>query len=61
MPEHLKQGSRSTPTHDKDALSIYRWENPNPHRDKQIHALEFLIFDKGEDLLAFMESLTASA
>lgn len=61
MPEHLKQGSRSTPTHDKDALSLYWRENPNPHRGKQIHTLKFLIFDKGEDFLALMESLTASA
>lgn len=44
----------------KDALSHYiGGGNLNPHLDKQIHALDFLTFDEREDILAFMESLTA--
>jgi len=31
----------------------------NPHLDKEIHALDFLSFEERDDLLAFLESLSA--
>ena len=44
----------------KDALGHYiGGGNLNAHLDKQIHALDFMTFDEREDLLAFLESLTA--
>jgi cytochrome c peroxidase len=44
----------------KDALGHYiGGGNLNPHLDKQIHALDFLTFDERDDMLAFLESLTA--
>lgn len=44
----------------KDALGHYiGGGNLNPHLDKEIHALDFLTFDQRDDLLAFLESLTA--
>lgn len=44
----------------KDALGHYiGGGNLNPHLDKEIHALDFLSFDERDDLLAFLESLTA--
>ncbi len=44
----------------KDALGHYiGGGNFNPHLDKEIHALDFLTFDERDDLLAFMEALTA--
>jgi len=44
----------------KDALGHYiGGGNLNPHLDKEIHALDFLTFDEREDLLAFLDSLSA--
>lgn len=44
----------------KDALGHYiGGGNLNPHLDKEIHALDFLTFDERDDLLAFLDSLTA--
>ncbi len=44
----------------KDALGHYiGGGNLNPHLDKEIHALDFLTFDERDDILAFLESLTA--
>ena len=44
----------------KDALGHYiGGGNLNAHLDKQIHALDFLTFDERDDMLAFLESLTA--
>jgi cytochrome c peroxidase len=44
----------------KDALGHYiGGGNFNSHLDKEIHALDFLTFDERDDLMAFMESLTA--
>lgn len=44
----------------KDALAHYiGGGNLNPHLDKEIHALDFLDFDERDDLLAFLDSLTA--
>ncbi len=44
----------------KDALGHYiGGGNLNPHLDKEIHALDFLSFDERDDILAFLESLTA--
>lgn len=44
----------------KDALGHYiGGGNLNAHLDKQIHALDFLTFDERDDLLAFLDSLTA--
>lgn len=44
----------------KDALGHYiGGGNMNSHLDKQIHALDFLTFDERDDMLAFLESLTA--
>jgi cytochrome c peroxidase len=44
----------------KDALGHYiGGGNSNAHLDKQIHALDFLRFDERDDMLAFLESLTA--
>lgn len=43
-----------------DALGHYiGGGNPNPHLDKEIHALDFMTFDERDDLLAFLDSLTA--
>jgi cytochrome c peroxidase len=45
----------------RDALGHYiGGGNANPHLDKEIHALDFLTFDERDDILAFLESLTAS-
>jgi cytochrome c peroxidase len=45
----------------KDALGHYiGGGNLNPHLDKEIHALDFLTFDERDDILAFMDSLTAT-
>lgn len=44
----------------KDALGHYiGGGNMNKNLDKEIHALDFLSFDERDDLLAFLESLTA--
>lgn len=44
----------------KDALGHYiGGGNLNAHLDKQIRALDFLTFDERDDMLAFLESLTA--
>lgn len=44
----------------KDALGHYiGGGNLNPHLDKEIHALDFLSFDDRDDMVAFMESLSA--
>ena len=44
----------------KDALGHYiGGGNLNPHLDKEIHALDFLSFDERDDILAFLDSLTA--
>jgi cytochrome c peroxidase len=44
----------------RDALGHYiGGGNMNPHLDKEIHALDFLSFDERDDILAFMEALTA--
>ena len=44
----------------KDALGHYiGGGNFNAHLDKQIHALDFLTFDERDDMLAFLNSLTA--
>ncbi len=44
----------------KDVLGHYiGGGNLNPHLDKEIHALDFLTSDERDDILAFMESLTA--
>jgi len=44
----------------KDALGHYiGGGNLNPHLDREIHALDFLSFDERDDILAFLESLTA--
>lgn len=44
----------------KDALGHYiGGGNLNPHLDKEIHPLDFLSFDERDDILAFLESLTA--
>ena len=44
-----------------DALGHYiGGGNLNPHLDKEIHALDFLTFDERDDLLAFLDSLTAT-
>ena len=44
----------------KDALAHYiGGGNLNPHLDKEIHALDFLSFDERDDLIAFLESLSA--
>jgi len=44
----------------KDALGHYiGGGNLNAHLDKQIHALDFLTFDERDDMLAFLDSLTA--
>ena len=43
----------------KDAIDFYvGGGNSNPHRDKEIHALDFLTGQERADLLAFLESLT---
>ena len=45
----------------KDALGHYiGGGNLNPHLDKEIHALDFLSFDERDDILAFLDSLTAT-
>jgi len=45
----------------KDALAHYiGGGNLNPHLDKEIHALDFLSFDERDDILAFLDSLTAT-
>jgi cytochrome c peroxidase len=44
----------------KDALGHYiGGGNLNPHLDKEIRALDFLTFDERDDLMAFLDSLTA--
>jgi len=44
----------------KDALGQYiGGGNLSPHLCKEIHALDFLSFDECDDLLAFLDSLTA--
>jgi len=44
----------------KDALYHYiGGGNLNPHLDKEIHSLDFLSFDERDDILAFLDSLTA--
>ncbi len=44
----------------KDALGHYiGGGNLNPHLDKEIHALDFLTFDERDDLLSFLDSLSA--
>jgi cytochrome c peroxidase len=44
----------------KDALGHYiGGGNLNAHLDKQIHALDFLTFDERDDMLAFLDALTA--
>ncbi len=44
----------------KDALGHYiGGGNLNPHLDKEIRPLDFLTFDEREDILNFMDSLTA--
>jgi cytochrome c peroxidase len=44
----------------KDALGHYiGGGNLNAHLDKQIRALDFLTFDERDDMMAFLESLTA--
>jgi len=44
----------------KDALGHYiGGGNLNPHLDKEIHPLDFLTFDERDDILAFLESLSA--
>lgn len=44
----------------RDALGHYiGGGNMNPHLDKQMHAIDFLSFDERDDLLAFLESLSA--
>ena len=43
----------------KDVIDFYvGGGNSNPHRDKEIHALDFLTGQERADLLAFLESLT---
>lgn len=45
----------------RDALGHYiGGGNANPHLDKEIHALDFLSFDERDDILAFLDSLTAT-
>lgn len=45
----------------RDALGHYiGGGNSNPHLDKQMRALDFLSFDDRDDLLAFLDSLTAA-
>jgi len=44
----------------KDTLGHYiGGGNLNPHLDKEMRALDFLTFDERDDILAFLESLTA--
>ena len=44
----------------KDALGHYiGGGNLNAHLDKQIHTRDFLRFDEPDDMLAFLQSLTA--
>ena len=44
----------------KDALGHYvGGGNANAHLDKEMHAIDFLSFDERDDILAFLESLTA--
>ena len=44
----------------KDAFYHYiGGGNQNPHLDKDIHALDFLTFDERDDIMAFLESLSA--
>jgi len=44
----------------RDALGHYvGGGNMNKHLDKEIHALDFLSFDERDDILAFLDSLTA--
>jgi len=44
----------------KDAVAHYiGGGNQNPYLDKEIHALDFLTFDERNDLMAFLDSLTA--
>jgi cytochrome c peroxidase len=44
----------------KDALGHYvGGGNANPHLDKEMHAIDFLNFDERDDILAFLNSLTA--
>lgn len=44
----------------KDALGHYvGGGNANAHLDKEIHPIDFLSFDERDDLLAFLNSLTA--
>lgn len=44
----------------KDAFYHYiGGGNQNPHLDKEIHALDFLTFDERDDIMAFLESLSA--
>ncbi len=43
----------------KDVVDFYvGGGNSNPHRDKEIHALDFLAGQERTDLVAFLESLT---
>ncbi|MBI3661459.1 MAG: c-type cytochrome [Acidobacteria bacterium] len=43
----------------KDVIDFYvGGGNSNPHRDKEIHALDFLSRQERDDLVAFLESLT---
>jgi len=45
----------------RDALGHYvGGGNANAHLDKGIHPIDFLSFDERDDLLAFLNSLTAS-
>jgi cytochrome c peroxidase len=45
----------------KDALGHYvGGGNANAHLDKEIHPIDFLSFDERDDLLAFLNSLTAT-
>ncbi len=44
----------------KDAMGHYvGGGNANAHLDKEMHALDFLSFDERDDILAFLNSLTA--
>ena len=45
----------------RDALGHYvGGGNANAHLDKEIHAIDFLSFDERDDILAFLDSLTAT-
>ena len=45
----------------KDAIGHYvGGGNANAHLDKEMHALDFLSFDERDDILAFLNSLTAT-